>query len=170
MNGSLYLILGSMYSGKTTKLIKIVNDFRNSGKIVSCITSSRDVRSRSSELKTNNKLTMNSLKVKNLIDVDIPDGVDIIVIDEAQFFDDLLPFVKKNLERNFEIIVAGLDGDYKQEPIGQIYKLISIADTYEKLYAVCNICGNIASFTKRISTDNSKDEFASYISVCKACL
>jgi thymidine kinase len=109
------------------------------------------------------------MKTTLLSKIDIS-TVDTISINEAQFFSDLIPFVKLSLQLKKNVFVYGLDGDFKQEVFGSIIYLIPMADTYTKLYAVCK-CSNRASFSKRLSTKSaqySPDD--TYIPVCRTCL
>jgi thymidine kinase len=172
--GELHLILGNMRSGKSSHLINNLLRYKAIGHNIFCINSINDTRTPNNEIKTHDLVTIPAIKCKNL-KIDIPYNTTVIGIDEAQFFDDLIPFIKYMLEKKMIIIVAGLDSDYKQEPFGEILKLIPIADTYKKVYSFCKICknGTLGSFTKRINTNNKEkilvgDDY--YISVCRKCL
>lgn len=94
---------------------------------------------------------------------------DFILINEAQFYPDLVDFVKRFIHKN--IYVYGLDGDFKQERIGKILDIIPLCDSVRKLKAICK-CGEPAIFSK-ILTDSSMDQYqpnAQYIPVCRRCL
>ena len=91
-----------------------------------------------------------------------------IMINEAQFYPDLVEFVKKFIYKN--IYVYGLDGDFKQEKIGHILDIIPLCDTVQKLKADC-ACGELAIFSKRLGIET--DQYlpnAQYIPVCRKCL
>ncbi|HMW26014.1 MAG TPA: thymidine kinase, partial [Ferruginibacter sp.] len=76
--------------------------------------------------------------------------VDVIGIDEAQFFDDQLPYVCETLANaGTRVIVAGLDMDYLGNPFGQMPNLLAKADYITKLHAICQVCGNIANVSYR---------------------
>ena len=98
---------------------------------------------------------------------------DVICINEGQFYNGLFDFCKKSANNyNKEIHVCGLDGDYLQNPFGEMLNLIPISENVKRLSALCKICnnGNLAFFTKRIS--NSKDQYLiggknEYIPVCR---
>jgi thymidine kinase len=95
-----------------------------------------------------------------------------IFINEAQFFPDLYEFVVELLRRNKKIFVYGLDGDYKQQPIGDILRLIPLADSYTKLTAICDDCGGAAIFSHRIVEDDTQilvGQKESYIPLCRGC-
>jgi thymidine kinase len=90
------------------------------------------------------------------------------MINEAQFYPDLVEFVKEFSNKN--IYVYGLDGDFKQDKIGQILDIIPLCDTVTKLKARCH-CGESAIFSKRLSQE--KDQYqpnAQYIPVCRKCI
>ena len=94
---------------------------------------------------------------------------DIILINEAQFFPDLVSFVKEFLKKGKHIYVYGLDGDFKQDRIGFILDLVPLCDSIIKLKAKC-LCGNCAIFSKRISSEIEQYQpNAEYIPVCRNC-
>jgi thymidine kinase len=77
-------------------------------------------------------------------------NVDVVGIDEAQFFDSEITFVCEQLAmRGIRVIVAGLDMDYMGKPFGQMPNLLAIADYITKLHAICQVCGNIANISYR---------------------
>ena len=97
---------------------------------------------------------------------------DVIIIEEAQFFEDLKVFVELSLMNNKTIYVAGLDGDSFMKPFGQILDLIPLCDSIKKLSALCVICkdGTPANFTKRIVENQEQKligSFESFIPVCR---
>lgn len=120
-----------------------------------------------SQLFSHDGVSISCYKTKTL-DIDIP--ADVISINEAQFFPDLIPFIKSALQQNKKIYIYGLDGDYKQEPFGQMLELLSMADEYVKLYAICK-CGKKAAFSKRMTT--TTEQYAphdEYQASCRTCL
>lgn len=166
----IHLILGPMFSGKSTKLINELLRYKSINKNIFSIKPSIDNRYSLNNITTHDGISIPACNTTKLLDVTIPYNTEVIGIDEAQFFDDLIPFVKKY--RSYTIIIAGLDGDVEQKQFGDILKLIPIADTYHKNYALCQICqdGTPAPFTKRIFEKKclkyvgGKED---YISVCK---
>lgn len=143
--GFLKVITGCMFSGKTTTLINLIKKERNPLVINSIL----DTRPTSDSIMSHNNEKIDSLKVNKLCDVDITNYSHIFV-DEAQFFEDLLEFVKKCMTFDKHLVIAGLDGDYKQNPFGQIVDCIPLADEIYKFTSKCYVCGNTAPFTKRI--------------------
>jgi thymidine kinase len=152
MTAKVEIILGCMFSGKSTELIRRVNRYKSIGKNVLLINHKLDTRT-DEGLKTHCGNRVNAIKVGELLPLmDSLNEVDIIGIDEAQFFPDLLEFVKRVEKLNKIIIIAGLDGDYKREPIGQILQIIPLCDEVVKLTAMDMVDkdGSPAIFSKRI--------------------
>lgn len=166
----LHLILGPMFSGKSTKLINELLRYKSLNKQIFSIKPSIDNRYSIDHITTHDGISIPACETDKLLNVTIPYNTDVIGIDEAQFFQDLLPFVQKY--RSYTIIIAGLDGDTNQQKFGDILNLIPIADTYHKSYAFCKICqdGTPAPFTKSIHHKNSQIHIGGkkeYIAVCK---
>ena len=168
---SLKIIMGNMFSGKTTELIRRLKRYKVIGKRILVLNSSLDTRSSDEVLKTHDNSKFECLKVSNLEDVDYSE-VDIVAVDEAQFFSGLKPFVEKVLMDNKTILLAGLDGDYKQENFGEIIDCIPLADKVFKITAMCMECmdGTHGPFTKRIVDYEGKNLIGGkemYKAVCR---
>ncbi len=156
----LTLTLGCMYAGKTSKLMSDVNACP--GLVIDYDTNQGNT------LMNHDQQTMTCLKTKHLIGLDI--NHDVIYINEAQFFQDLVPFVKQELSKHKHVHVYGLDGDFKQEMFGTILELIPLCDSYIKLHAICN-CGRPAPFSKRLSTNMEQySPHDQYVPSCRQCL
>jgi len=156
----LHLTLGCMYSGKTSALIR---DSTSSSLIIDYDTGGEaDVLYNHDHVKIRCHRTRDLSSIKTYASS--------IFINEAQFFDGLVEFVKEMLRQGKTVHVYGLDGDFRQQKFGSILDLIPMADTYTKLYAICK-CGDNASFSKRLTSSTSQygpDD--RYIPVCRACL
>ena len=160
-----------MYSGKTTELMRQCKSLLSINKKVLVVNHKFDSRCKDA-IKSHDNHTLKALKVKNLAEIDekLIEEHDVIAIDEAQFFGDLLSFVK--FYETKDIIVAGLSGDYKRNKFGQVVDLIPYADNVQKLSAYCKICndGTLAHFTKRTTSNSelvligAQDD---YIAVCR---
>ena len=153
-NTRVEVILGCMFSGKSTELLRRTNRYRAVGKQILLINHTYDVRT-DEAIQTHSNMKQTAIKTDKLdsiLTLTEFDKCDVIGIDEAQFFPDLLDFVKKAELRNKIIIVAGLDGDYKREPIGQILQVIPLCDEVVKLNAMDMIDrdGSPGIFSKRI--------------------
>jgi len=178
MTGFLKLFTGCMYSGKTTKLIEIYNDYKNKGYTPCVINYFNDTRYHEKLLSTHDKVMIPCTKVKNIYDVfekdpGILNTTKVFIINEGQFFDDLYDIVKLLVEKHHKrVYVCGLDGDFEKKTFGQITQLIPLCDEYEKLFAKCNGCGEKASFTKRLTSYTQQTMVGGtdmYIAVCRKC-
>jgi thymidine kinase len=175
--GRIEIIMGCMFSGKSTEIIKIINKYKILNKKIMAITHSIDNRYNSTaNIVTHDKLMhkcINSTTLTPLNNTDLYKNADVIVIEEAQFFPDLYKFVINGVEKDKKtLIIAGLDGDYKREPFGDILKLIPHAEKVTKLEALCLICNNgtPAAFTKRIVESTEQTLVGSndsYVAVCR---
>ena len=103
----------------------------------------------------------------------LTNDVNVVGIDEAQFFDDELPAVCNTLAcSGIRVIIAGLDMDYLGKPFGPMPALIAIADDVSKVHAVCMNCGDLAQFTHRMVKDDHLvmlGEMESYEPLCRRC-
>lgn len=158
----------------SSHLIHEVSKYKTIGEKVLCINSIYDSRNEDEVIMTHDRVTVEAIKVLNLSDVDVPPGTTTLGIDEAQFFSDLVPWVKTQLALGRRLIVAGLDGDFRQNKFGAITDLIPLADTYEKKYAVCHICQQRPGvFTKRFVDSDQQilvGARESYVATCRKCL
>lgn len=175
--GHLELILGCMFSGKTTKLLEIYNMYRIC-EVESCVINySLDTRYSKTHLSTHDQKMIPchfTDKLKELLTQSNLEKYNVFIINEGQFFPDLyetvLTLVNKHQKR---VYIASLDGDFKKNKFGQILDLIPHADKYYKLYAICKICknGNKAIFSKRVTGENEQCVVGTnnYIPVCRKC-
>jgi len=158
----IHLILGPMYAGKTTKLLSLYE--ANKGIILDYSEQNGD-----GCMYTHDKKSVLCLKRSTLIDSEwITDGP--IYINEAQFFPDLVEFVK-TWELFYDIFIFGLDGDYQRKPFDTILGVLPLCDTVEKLRGTCTLCQDPSLFSKRITDHRERillDETA-YIPLCRSC-
>jgi len=172
--GGLSIIMGNMFSGKTSELIRRLKRLRVIGKEIIVVNSAKDTRSSDEVLRTHDNVKFKCRKVYDLFDLlddtDF-DAADIIAVDEAQFFPRLKKFVEYCLFENKHVIIAGLDADSFQRKWGEILDCIPIASDVTKLSAYCMRCndGTPGPFTKRI-VDNKELELIGgsdmYIATC----
>ncbi len=142
---SVDLILGCMFSGKTTELIKRVTSYRNAGLNCLVLNSSKDVRCGNSEIKTHDGNILECLKVSTLDDISV-DVYDVIAVDEAQFFKNLLYFVCYWADaKNKKVILAGLNGDCERTPWANISEIIPYATSIDFKKASCHLCRSLDS-------------------------
>lgn len=174
--GHLNVILGPMFSGKTSKLIQIYRR-RCVANVPSCIINfHEDKRYDDRKLSTHDRTTVPCTWAEKLATVCLlPANLSkykVYFINEGQFFEDLYETVSELVQvHGKEVHVCGLDGDFRMKRFGQMLDLISIADRVEKLSAVCTVCTSDASFTKRLSSETHQKVIGSsnYIPVCRRC-
>jgi thymidine kinase len=146
----LTLIIGPMFAGKTCTLLNYERRFNITKKPYIIVTHKSDARYSTSNLTSHdgNSSLKNIINIEHLLDIKIDEGIQGIIIDEGQFFNDLEQFCIKY--KNKDIIVAGLSGDYKQEGFQNILTLVSKADKIIHITSICSVCGKDAAFTKRV--------------------
>src|SRR5665213_2558885 len=174
LGGSIEVVCGSMFSGKTEELIRRLNRARIARLKVEIFSPKSDTRFTENALVSHNSNSIPSTPVENsssilLLGSDVP----VIGIDEAQFFDDELPDVCNILaNRGVRVIVAGLDMDFRGRPFGPMPAIIAMAESVTKLHAVCVRCGNPALYSYRLIPDENKillGEKESYEPRCRVC-
>jgi thymidine kinase len=175
--GSLKVILGCMFSGKTSELQREFYEWSSIGKRPLCINYTDDTRYGDNGMYNHNEKYVDCIKVKtlNTVDISLIKESEIILINEGQFFPDLTENVKlwcDNYRKN--IIVGGLDGDAKRERFGQILDLVPHADSIVKLSAYCKKCcdGTKAIFTHKTSGKEEQVDIGGadkYEALCRQC-
>jgi thymidine kinase len=154
--GSLEVITGPMFSGKTDELIRRLRRARIARQKVQVFFPSIDTRYGGFEygkLTSHTGTEFEATPVRAAQDIlrAVEDEVHVAAIDEAQFFDDdLLPAVRKLVQSGLRVIVAGLDTDFRGEPFGPMPLLMADAERLDKLQAICMVCGEPASRTQRL--------------------
>lgn len=144
-SGFLHVIIGPMFSGKSTKLINEINTLKMYKKNILIINSNKDTRVEHHFIKTHNNIQYNAIKLEELDITKINSIVqkyDTVCIDEAQFFMNLIVFVKHLLKYNIHIIITGLNGDTNQNKFGYIIDLIPWANKIDKLSGICTLCND----------------------------
>ena len=168
---NLHLIIGPMFSGKTTELLRIAKRLKSINLNILLLNYNEDTRYSDTEMTTHDKTSLPCTFVNKLFEIKDISEYDIICINEAQFFEDLIPFCKEALKQNKNIYACGLDGDYKQEKFGQLLDLVPLSDTITKLHAFCSECqnGTPAHFTKRLTKNVEQKMIGTreYIPVCR---
>lgn len=175
--GYLELIIGPMYAGKSTELIRIINRYKCLDKNIAVINHTFNNRYGSSGLTTHNKEKFDQcIIVSKLKDIEynILKNIQVIIIEELQFFEDAYDVIIDWCDKKGKtVIAAGLDGDFRRNPFGDVLKLIPHAEKITKLNALCKKCGDgtLAHFTNRIVNDNSRTLVGSddiYEAVCRS--
>ena len=149
--GWIEVICGSMFSGKTEELIRRLKRVNIANLKVEIFKPQIDTRYDETKIVSHDTNTIQSTPVNKAISIlQLSENVDVVGIDEAQFFDDDISMVCEQLAlKGVRVIVAGLDMDYQGNPFGQMPKLLAIADYITKLHAICMKCGNIANISYR---------------------
>ena len=172
--GKLELIIGPMFSGKSTELISRIRRAESINKKVLVIKPIIDNRYSKNEITSHSQESKKCEITEKLEYLnDNVNNYDLIIIDEGQFFSDLKKYVLKWVDdKKLHVIVAGLDGDSERKPIGQILDLIPYSDKCKKITSLCKYCNNgnkgIFSYRKIKSEQQIKIGGAeTYVSVCR---
>jgi thymidine kinase len=152
--GWIEVVCGSMFSGKTEELIRRLKRAKIANLKVEIFKPAIDVRYDEVNVVSHDSNSILSTPIDNSQKILLfAEGVDVIGIDEAQFFDAEITHVCEALAlKGIRVIVAGLDMDYLGRPFGQMPGLLAIADYITKLHAICQKCGNIANVSYRKTT------------------
>lgn len=153
--GWIEVICGSMFSGKTEELIRRLKRVRIAEQSVEIYKPARDTRYSVNEVVSHDARSIPSIAIQHPSEIlQVASTIDVIGIDEAQFFDDTLVGVCEVLAlRGHRVIIAGLDMDFRGRPFGPMPGLLAVAEYVTKLHAICNHCGNLATHTYRLTTD-----------------
>lgn len=171
--GYLEVILGTMFSGKTTELMKRVSQYRAIGMRCLVINHCADTRVEGEFAQTHDGNKCKAVKISDILLVNTK-GYDVVAIDEGQFFANLRAAVMVMAETHGQhIIVAGLSGDFERKPFGEMLDLIPVADDVTFKRALCKTCchpARLAAFTKRLSGETELvSVHNNYIAVCRMC-
>ncbi len=172
--GAIEVICGSMFSGKTEELIRRLKRARIARLIVEIFKPLVDQRYDLQNIVSHDASSIQSTPIPSSSNILLlGHDVDVIGIDEAQFFDNELPNVCQQLANSgLRVIVAGLDMDYLGKPFGPMPQLLAIADYITKVHAICMHCGDLANHSFRTVKDEALivlGEKDSYIPLCRSC-
>jgi thymidine kinase len=154
--GSIEVITGSMFSGKTEELIRRLRRAQFAGLKVEIFKPSLDKRYSETRVVSHDDKSILSTPVDNASAILLFAGnVNVVGIDEAQFFDSSIVEVCNSLaDSGIRIVIAGLDMDFMGKPFGPMPELLSIAEFVTKVHAICPRCGNLAQYSFRKSEDS----------------
>ena len=172
--GWIEVICGSMFSGKTEELIRRLKRAKFAQLRVEIFKPSIDTRYDEEEVVSHDKNSISSTPVPASSNILLmADGIDVVGIDEAQFFDDGIVDVCNQLaNRGVRVVVAGLDMDFKGKPFGPMPALLSTAEYITKVHAICVDCGDLAHHSYRFTESNDLvlvGEQESYKPLCRKC-
>ena len=151
--GWIEVVCGSMFSGKSEELIRRVRRAQYAKRQIVVFKPEIDNRYSKEEVVSHNGTTVIAYPVPSSAHIEkfVTDAYDVIAIDEAQFFDDgIVEVVMELADQGFQVIIAGLDQDFRGEPFGPMPLLMAVAEHVTKLHAVCTVCGSSASRTQRL--------------------
>ena len=173
-SGSVEVICGSMFSGKTEELIRRLRRAQFAGQKIAIFKPKIDVRYSEDNVVSHDLKSVPSTAVSSPTEIFLMDSdVRVVGIDEAQFFDDTLIKVVQTLaDRGVRVIVAGLDTDYLGQPFGPMPALMAIAEEVQKVHAICVKCGNLANHSHRLTKDHNLvvlGEKDIYEPLCRDC-
>lgn len=172
--GWIEVVCGSMFSGKTEELIRRLKRAEFAKLKVEIFKPSVDIRYDENDVVSHQGTTIRSTPVpasQNILL--LANDVDVVGIDEAQFFDEQLPMVCEQLANSgIRVIVAGLDMDFAGKPFGPIPALLAKAEYVTKVHAICMTCGDLAQFSHRKIASESLvllGEVDEYEPLCRKC-
>lgn len=158
-SGWIEVICGSMFSGKTEELIRRLKRAKYANQRIEIFKPRVDTRYDEVKVVSHDQNFILSTPIDHSSQLlDLPEGVDVVGIDEAQFFDSELPDHCQELAlQGIRVIVAGLDMDFRGKPFGPMPDLLAVAEYLTKVHAICAHCGNLATHSYRVpgSTDDT---------------
>ena len=172
--GELQLILGPMFAGKSSELMRRARRYALASSRVLMVKYHKDTRYSENCVSSHDRVIMEAVSCADLMGLlETVVDYDVIGIDEGQFFPDLLEFCDKAADMGKIVIVAALDADFKRRPFGRVCELVPMAESVVKLTAVCGICKCAeASFTKRLGNEKAVEIIGGadmYKPCCRAC-
>lgn len=173
-SGWIEVICGSMFSGKTEELLRRLRRAKIAKQNVEIYKPKIDTRYDDVNIVSHDENAIPSQPVETAEEIlYYAQGVDVIGIDEAQFFDfELANVCNKLADQGIRVIVAGLDMDFQRAPFGPMPALIASAEYVDKVHAICVRCGNLAQYSHRTAAGDQQvllGETDSYESLCRAC-
>lgn len=172
--GWIEVISGSMFSGKTEELIRRLKRSQFAKQKIETFKPDIDKRYDDFKVISHQGNEIISKPVRSSAEIlELAKDVEVVGIDEAQFFDENLPTVSQELaNRGIRVIIAGLDLDYTGQPFGPMPQLMAIAEYVTKVHAICMNCGNLAYISHRKTKGNDLvmiGELESYEPLCRSC-
>mgnify|MGYP000748515901 CR=1 FL=1 len=173
-SGWIEVICGSMFSGKTEELIRRLNRAVIANQRVEIFKPIKDNRYHNKDVVSHNENAISSNPVQSSKEIfSYISDVNVIGIDEAQFFDDdLVEVCQKLAVKGMRVIIAGLDMDFRGKPFGPIPKLLAVAEYITKVHAICPHCGSLATHSYRLSEETDtvvlgeKDKYEPRCRIC----
>ncbi len=173
-SGWIEVICGSMFSGKTEELIRRLKRATFARQRVGVFKPLLDTRYGDQRVASHDDNHLRAVPLERSVELlEQSEGISVIGIDEAQFFDEQLPDVCQRLAlRGKRIIVAGLDMDFRGRPFGAMPALLAVAEYITKVHAICPHCGNLATHSYRLINEDATvllGEKDKYEPRCRTC-
>jgi thymidine kinase len=152
-SGWVEVVCGSMFSGKSEELIRRVRRAQFAKQKIAVFKPKIDNRYSEKSVVSHNGTSVHARPISHSIEIlhHVEADIDLIAIDEVQFFDEgIVRVVQQLADSGHRVVVAGLDMDFRGEPFGQMPALMAIAEQVTKLQAVCTVCGSPSSRTQRL--------------------
>lgn len=156
--GSIEVICGGMFSGKTEELLRRARRALIAGQKLVLIKPVQDNRYSENSVVSHDQNRMESFSVSSAVEIPpLTQDMDVVCIDEAQFFDlDLIDVVNDLANKGKRVILAGLDMDYEGKPFEPVPQLLAIAESITKLHAICSKSGLMANFSQRVTESTER--------------
>lgn len=172
--GSIEVICGSMFSGKTEELLRRLKRAKIAKQEIEIFKPAIDTRYSDVEVISHDKNSIHSTVVEHSSNILLmSSNTEVVGIDEAQFFDmGLVDICQQLADQGIRVIIAGLDMDYKRNPFGPMPALCAIADDVEKVHAICVECGRLANYSYRTVLNDKQvmlGELQEYKPLCRSC-
>lgn len=156
-NGSIEVITGSMFCGKTDELIRRLRRAAIAKQMVQVFKPAIDNRYDVVKVVSHAGSDFDAIPIKKASDINekLDPKTTVVAVDEAQFLDDeIVPIIDQLANKGVRVIVGGLDQDFRGDPFGPMPIILSIAERVSKLHAICMVCGEPASRTQRLVNGN----------------
>lgn len=174
--GYLEIFIGPMYSGKTSKLLEIYKQYKFCNVPIEVINYSEDTRYHDTMLSSHDEIMIpciQTLKMRDVMNEERIQKADVILINEGQFFEDLVPVVLELVQLKKKVYVSGLDSDFERKKFGTLLDLIPMCDKVTKIHSLCSLCkdGTAGIFSLRLTQEKEQKVIGSecYIPVCRYC-
>lgn len=174
--GYLEIFIGPMYSGKTSKLLEIYKQYKFCNVPIEVINYSEDTRYHDTMLSSHDEIMIpciQTLKMSDVMNEERIQNAQVILINEGQFFEDLVPVVLELVQLKKKVYVSGLDSDFERKKFGTLLDLIPMCDKVTKIHSLCSLCkdGTAGIFSLRLTQEKEQKVIGSdcYIPVCRYC-
>lgn len=174
--GYLEIFIGPMYSGKTSKLLEIYKQYKFCNVPIEVINYSEDTRYHDTMLSSHDEIMIpciQALKMSDVMNEERIQMADVILINEGQFFEDLVPVVLELVQLKKKVYVSGLDSDFERKKFGTLLDLIPMCNKVTKIHSLCSLCkdGTAGIFSLRLTQEKEQKVIGSdcYIPVCRYC-